>query len=307
MGDCELGGGADSGAEGAAGGGGGKLKGRMMARTLNGKLHKRADFTSRILAGSRELVVYLPPGYDEEPARRYPVMYLHDAQNVFEAQTAFVPGQYWELGETAGELILEARVAPLILVGIPHGGERRVDEFTPSRNPQNNYGGQAALYGRMLVEEVLPFIGHQYRVMSGAKHTGLGGSSLGGLVTIYLGIQYPQVFGKLAVMSPSVWWDYRMILRKIVAVTHGQRPRVWLDVGCQEGSQPRVTLRDVRLLRDVLVRKGWRPGLNLFYYEDPEGTHEERAWAARSPHMLQFLFPGAAARTELPLVLDAVM
>ncbi len=275
-----------------------------MSESLQGKLHKRADFASRILAGHRELVVYLPPGYDEHPQQRYPVMYFHDAQNVFEAHTAFVPGNYWEIGESAGALIQAERVQPMILVGIPHGGDRRVDEFTPSRNPQNNYGGQAALYGRMLVEEVLPFIEHQYRVLPGAKNTGLGGSSLGGLVTMYLGIRYPEHFGKLAVMSPSVWWDYRMILRKIVSVTHKHRAKVWLDVGCHEGLNPRGTLRDVRLLRDVLVRKGWKPGVSLFYYEDPQGAHDEKAWAARAPHMLQFLFPGPKAQVELPIALD---
>jgi len=248
--------------------------------------------------------VYLPPGYDEHPDHRYPVMYLHDAQNVFEGHTAFVPGSYWRIAETVERLISEDRLQPMILVGIPHGGDRRVDEFTPSRNPQNNYGGQAPMYGRMLVEEVLPFIEHQYRVLPGARNTGLGGSSLGGLVTIYLGIRYPEKFGKLAVMSPSVWWDYRMILRKIVSVTHKHRARIWLDVGCHEGSNPRGTLRDVRLLRDVLVRKGWKPGVNLFYYEDPGGAHEEQAWASRAPHMLQFLFPTVNAQVELPLALD---
>ena len=275
-----------------------------MSESLQGKLHKRADFASRILAGHRELVVYLPPGYDEHPQQHYPVMYFHDAQNVFEAHTAFVPGNYWEIGESAGALIQAERLQPIILVGIPHGGDRRIDEFTPSRNPQNNYGGQAALYGRMLVEEVLPFIEHQYRVLPGANNTGLGGSSLGGLVTMYLGIRYPEHFGKLAVMSPSVWWDYRMILRKIVSVTHKHRAKVWLDVGCHEGSNPRATLRDVRLLRDVLVRKGWKPGVGLFYYEDPQGGHDEKAWAARAPHMLQFLFPGPKAQVELPIALD---
>jgi predicted alpha/beta superfamily hydrolase len=271
---------------------------------VTGRLHKRPDFESRILAGSRELVVYLPPGYQAHPEKRYPVMYFHDAQNVFEAHTAYVPGQYWRIPEAADHLMAEQRVQEAIFVGIPHGGERRIDEFTPSRNPKNSYGGQAALYGRMLVEEVLPFIAHQYRVLDGAKNTGLGGSSLGGLVSIYLGIKYPEVFGRLAVMSPSVWWDYRMILRKIVSITHRHRPKIWLDVGMHEGSNPRGTLRDVRLLRDVLVRKGWQPGTNLFYYEDPDGTHSEAAWAARSPHMLQFLFPGPKARVELPLALD---
>ncbi|WP_051669530.1 alpha/beta hydrolase [Bryobacter aggregatus] len=271
-----------------------------MISTLHGTLHKRNDFDSHILTGERELVIYLPPGYEQRPSQRYPVMYFHDSQNVFEPHTAFIPGQYWQVPETADRLITEQRVEPLILVGIPHGGTRRIDEFTPSPNPQEHYGGQAASYGRMLVEEVIPFIDRDYRTLPGPKHTGLGGSSLGGLVTIYLGIRYPEVFGRLAVMSPSVWWDYRMILRKIVSITHKHRAKLWLDVGLREGNNPKAVLRDVRLLRDVLMHKGWKAGSNLFYYEDHEGGHDERAWAARVPSMLQFLFPGARPRIELP-------
>jgi enterochelin esterase-like enzyme len=275
-------------------------------KDLAARLHHRGDFHSHLLPGQRELTVYLPPGYESEPNQQFPVMLLHDAQNVFRAETAFVPGQYWRVGETADELIGAQKLQQIVLVGINHGGDRRIDEFTPSRNPENNYGGQANLYGRMLVEEVLPFIRHQYRVLPTARNTGLGGSSLGGLVSIYLGIQYPDVFGRLAVMSPSVWWDYRMILRKIVSLTHRHRTKMWLDVGMKEGSNPKATLRDVRLLRDVLLHKGWKSGANLYYYEDPDGFHDEAAWARRTPHMLQFLFPGKKASNELPLALDLV-
>lgn len=270
---------------------------------LSARLHLRGDFYSRLLHGSRPLTVYLPPGYELEPARRFPVMFFHDAQNVFRPETAFVPGQYWRIGESADWLISEQRLEPLICVGIDHGGDRRIDEFTPSRNPENKYGGQAALYGRMLVEEVLPFIANQYRIDTTAKRTGLGGSSLGGLVTMYLGIQYPDVFGRLAVMSPSVWWDYRMILRRIVALTHKHRSKTWLDVGLQEGSNPRSVLRDVRLLRDTLLHKGWKYDTSLFYYEDPEGAHSESSWARRSPAMLQYLFPGPQADIGLSATL----
>jgi enterochelin esterase-like enzyme len=275
-----------------------------VSKPLGERLHHRGDFHSRVLAGQRDLTIYLPPNYEQEPERRFPLMLLHDAQNVFRPETAYIPGNYWRLGETADALIAARKIDPLILVGINHGGERRIDEFTPSRNPENAYGGQANLYGRMLVEEVLPFVRHQYRAQGAARHTGLGGSSLGGLVTIYLGILYPEVFGRLAVMSPSVWWDYRVILRKIVSSQHRMRSKIWLDVGLHEGSNPRGNLRDVRLLRDVLVHKGWKPGSHLFYYEDPEGRHDEAAWARRSPHMLQFLFPGPQAKMELPLALD---
>ncbi len=274
-----------------------------MTRPLADRLHQRTDFSSRLLAGHRELTVYLPPSYEADHSHRFPVMYIHDAQNVFRPETAYVAGNYWHLGESADYLIAEARLQPLILVGVAHGGERRIDEFTPSRNPNNSYGGQASVYGRMLVEEIMPFVNHQYRTAQGAKHTGLGGSSLGGLVTMFLGVEYPETFGRLAVMSPSVWWDYRNILRRIVSVDPKHRAKIWLDVGLHEGNNPRSTLRDVRLLRDVLQRKGWQNGSNLFYYEDPDGGHDEGAWARRAPHMLQFLFPGERAQIELPLAL----
>lgn len=275
-----------------------------MPLPLAARLHHRGDFYSRILTGQRDLTVYLPPDYETHPEQHFPVMFFHDGQNVFRPETAYVRGNYWRLGETADRLVGEKKIHSLVMVGINHGGDRRIDEFTPSRDPENAYGGQAALYGRMLVEEILPFIRQQYRVQAAARHTGLGGSSLGGLVSIYLGMQYPETFGRLAVMSPSVWWDYRVILRKIVSAEHRMRSKIWLDVGLHEGNNPRTTLRDVRLLRDVLVHKGWKPGSHLFYYEDPHGQHEEAAWARRAPQMLQFLFPGANAQVELPLSLD---
>ena len=173
-----------------------------------------------------------------------------------------------------------------------------MDEYTNSQDSKGR-GGKADLYGRFLIEELMPFIESNYRTRNEPRNVGIGGSSLGGLVTLYLGLQYPDVFGRLAVMSPSVWWDYRMILRRIVALAHKHRSKTWLDVGLHEGSNPRSTLRDVRLLRDTLLHKGWKNGSSLFYYEDPEGAHNEEAWARRSPSMLQFLFPGAHAHVDL--------
>jgi hypothetical protein len=168
------------------------------------RLVRHSAFPSRVLERPRDVVVYLPPGYDEEPARRYPVLYMHDGQNLFDPETAFVRGQHWRLGEMADMLIAEGRVEPLVIVGVYHTGHGRVHEYTPTKDARIG-GGEARLYGRLLVEGS-PFIDARYRTDPARERTGLGGSSLGGLVSMFLGLRHADVFGQLAVMSPSVWW-----------------------------------------------------------------------------------------------------
>jgi predicted alpha/beta superfamily hydrolase len=251
-------------------------------------LRKHPAFESQFLSEPRDVVVYVPPGYEQEGDRRYPVLYLHDGQNLFEGATAFVPGQDWHVKDTAGELITSGVIEPLIIVGIYNTGKRRIDEYTPTRDRKQKAGGDAALYGQMLTQELKPFIDSTYRTLPDPANTGLGGSSLGGLVTLFLGLQNPDVFGKLAVLSPSVWWDNRVIL-KIVRMTD-PKPRlsIWLDIGTGEGGK---TVVDARALRDELVRAGWIEGRDLKYAEIPEAGHNELAWAERVGPFLQYLFP----------------
>jgi predicted alpha/beta superfamily hydrolase len=220
--------------------------------------------------------------------QRYPVLYLHDGQNLFDGATAFVPGQDWRVDDTAQELVIARVIEPLIIVGVYNTGEHRVDEYTPTRDRNQGAGGEAGLYGRMLTEELKPFIDRTYRTLPDPVNTGLGGSSLGGLATLYLGLQHPDVFGKLAVLSPSVWWDNRVIL-KLVRMT-GPKPRlsIWLDIGTGEGGK---TVRDARALRDEMVRAGWVLGADLQYSEIPDAGHNEAAWASRVGPFLTYLFP----------------
>jgi predicted alpha/beta superfamily hydrolase len=168
-------------------------------------LRKHPGFQSQVLSEPRDLIVYVPPGYDTDVNQRYPVLYLHDGQNLFDGATAFVPGQDWRVDDTAQELVIARVIEPLIIVGVYNTGEHRVDEYTPTRDRNQGAGGEAGLYGRMLTEELKPFIDRTYRTLPDPVNTGLGGSSLGGLATLYLGLQHPDVFGKLAVLSPSVW------------------------------------------------------------------------------------------------------
>ena len=247
------------------------------------------QFHSSYLPDDRDVTVYLPPGYDDESDRQYPVLYLHDGQNLFDPRTSFIPGRTWQVAETADAVIEAGEVEPLIIVGIANTGERRLAEYTPTRDWKMG-GGEADKYGELLAHDLLPFIASTYRVRSGIDSTGLGGSSLGGLVTLYLGLKYPDLYGRLAVMSPSVWWNHKSIVGYVNerASRLSRHARIWLDVGDAEG---RRTLADTDLLDRRLEACGWLPERDLHYERVPGGTHDEAAWALRIAPMLRFLFP----------------
>ncbi len=191
-------------------------------------------------------------------------------------------------------MISSGKIEPLIIVGIYNTGKDRIDEYTATADAKYKAGGKADLYGRLLVEELKPFIDKTYRTRKDAAHTGLGGSSLGGLVSIYLGLKYPQVFGRLAVVSPSVWWANNHIVHYVEALAKEPSVRIWLDIGTKEGRDTQEAQQSVdgaRLLKETLVRKGWRLGKDLKYFEAEGAEHNERAWAARVEQILEFLFP----------------
>jgi len=253
----------------------------------SGQLHKHERFGSKFLRNERDLVVYLPPGYDEQPWRHFAVLYLHDGQNLFDGATAFVAGQDWHVGQTADEMIRRGEVEPLIIVGIYNTGKARIREYTPTPVPKLG-GGRADRYAKFLIQEVKPFVEREYRTLHGPQHTGLGGSSLGGLVSLYLGLKHAAIFGRIAALSPSVWWNQQVMARFAAGADVNPRPRIWLDIGTCEG--PRI-VPDVEQFRDILLRKGWRLDDDL-HYERVEGAeHNEAAWALRVGPFLRFLFP----------------
>ena len=260
--------------------------------TRTGDIRVHKSFHSTILNNDRDVLVYVPPGYDASPKKRYPVLYLNDGQNLFDGATSFILGQEWQVDETAQALIVAGKIEPLIIIGIYNTGKDRLSEYTPAADAKFK-GGQADLYGRLLVEELKPFIDRTYRTLHGPRHTGLGGSSLGGLVSLYLGLRYPNVFGRLAVVSPSVWFADHHIVHYVEAAQ--KLPlRIWLDIGTKEGRgapEAQTSVADARQLRDALIEKNWRLGKDLRYFEAEGAEHNERAWAARVEEILRFLFP----------------
>jgi len=263
-------------------------------RTLTGTLRRHPDFPSRFVT-PRDVTVLLPPGYRSQPRRRYAVLYMHDGQNLFDAAAG--SGNEWRMDETSRELLRRREIEQLLIVGIASIPAERIADYTPAPQMQERdgqsirLGGNAEAYGRFLVEELKPFIDRSYRTLSDPASTGLGGSSLGGLVTVYLGLKYPDIFSKLIVASPAAFWADYQILSEVEQIRRKPRLWIWLDAGTAEGDS---MIPGARRLRDALLAKGWVEGADLRYLEAEGAQHDESAWAARVAPMLRFLFPPAA-------------
>ncbi len=249
-------------------------------------------FASRHVRHSRTISVYLPPGYDLEPGRRFPVLYLQDGQNLFDAETAFA-GVPWGVDETTERAVRAGCVEPLIIVGVANSPDR-LGEYGPRAEPEHPED-LTREYTRFLVEEVKPFVDREYRTLTGPADTGVGGSSMGGLISLHLCKTRPDVFGRCAAMSPSLWWDEADFLRSFSAEPGWLAScRIWLDMGGREGatnSSRRGNLRRARALARLLGKAGLRDGREFHYYEDLHGGHDEAAWGWRFEPMLRFLFP----------------
>ncbi|MBM7112464.1 alpha/beta hydrolase [Archangium primigenium] len=240
---------------------------------------------------ARRLIVWLPPGYDTPgDTRRYPVLYMHDGQNLMDALTAFARVE-WNVDETAEALVRAGRVEPVIIVGIYNTGMDRLPEYTHTATEKYPDAGRADLYGDFLVNELKPFIDRAYRTRPEGACTGLAGSSLGGLVSLYLGMKYPDTFTRLGVISPSVWWDERDILGRVAALSGPLPLRIWVDMGTQEGDHEEAeTVEDAARLHQALLEKGWpEDDVRYTVYEGAE--HTEAAWSARFAEVLEYLYP----------------
>jgi predicted alpha/beta superfamily hydrolase len=251
------------------------------------------EFRSRVFRNTRFLRVWLPGGYDdaENAGRHYPVLYLNDGQNLFEAATSFT-GVEWQVDETAERLIGEGAVPPMIIVGIDNAGKDRIREYMPHRsmNPMM-LRVQGRHYPDFLMKEVMPFVGRNYRVATGPENTGLGGSSLGALIALYTVMVRPGEIGRLLVESPSLWASARQAIRESRSVRIWPE-RVFLGVGTAEagsGERSRTVVDDVRELAAILRRAVLSEKRLRLMIKDGAG-HNETAWAERFPEALRFLF-----------------
>lgn len=270
-----------------------KLKTKTVAaQTLpvsTGKLWLH-ELSSHIFGNTRLLRVWLPPDYDGWGAVRYPVLYLNDGQNLFDPETAFA-GVHWQVGETASRLIAEQKIRPLIIVGIDNT-KKRVREYIPykSQDPKVLYA-KGTCYPEFLRREVMPLIEDHYSVLKGPENTGLGGSSLGGLITLYTQLAAPGIFGRLLIESPSLFVANRKILDECRRFRKWP-PRVYLGMGTREvgnAEKDAKIVADVRELEAILHEAGLDE-TRLKVHVAEGASHSESAWAARFPEALEFLF-----------------
>lgn len=256
-------------------------------------------------ATTRDLLVWLPPGYDDaaNANRTYPVLYLHDGQNLFEKH-AGIPGE-WGVDETCARLIAEKKIEPLIVVGVPHSGSTRVQEYMPpvpglgepAENTSNVtrllYHGKGDEHVAWLLSEVMPRVQGAFRVKTGPENTGVGGSSMGGLISLYAGSTHSEVFGKVLAESPSL--RLRAIDARPVFQNVKRWPaRVYLGVGGREMGQDTQDSREyadaVRGLEKTLSGEHSSQTKTQLSFE-VEAVHDENAWAKRLGGALEFLFP----------------
>jgi predicted alpha/beta superfamily hydrolase len=245
------------------------------------------DVPSQHLPHPHTVTVHLPVGYEHQPERRYPVLYLHDGQNVFDAHTAFA-GVAWEADETAERLQRLRQMTPIIQVGVANTPDR-IREYAPHPGQADDLVHKHA---RFLMEEVKPFIDRTYRTKSEARFTGICGSSLGGLSSVYLTREYPEVFGRCAAMSPSLWWDDERYLQAALDTPKGLgQATMWIDIGSAEGFSEAGRKANVRRASKLANRLASFHPDRVRFVEVPDGLHNESAWAARYPDMLRFLYP----------------
>ncbi|CAN7700995.1 alpha-amylase family glycosyl hydrolase [Pseudoduganella sp. LjRoot289] len=249
-----------------------------------GELRIVSDFTSPQLGNSRALRIHLPAGYAAHPERRYPVLYMHDGQNLFDAKTAAY-GVEWEIDETVDRLAAEGKMAEIIVVGIDNTRDR-IAEYTPCCDPQHG-GGKLAAYEAFIVDTVKPYVDRTLRTRPGKEDTAIMGSSLGGIASVAIAQRRPDVFSMAGGVSSSFWWNQRAMIGKLPVLP----VKFYLDAGTINDG-----LEDTALMRAVMLAQGWREGENLYYHEAAGGIHNEKSWAARAHLPLTWFFPAQPAR-----------
>lgn len=346
-----------------------------MTDNLKGAIISHSEFKSEVLNNSRTVLVYLPPGYDEDDEKRYPVLYVNDGQNIFSTDTSFA-GVDWGLDETIEDLLNDGQIRELLVVAIFNTPDR-TEEYTYTEDPEEG-GGNADGYADFIINELKPFIDATYRTSNGPMDTAIMGSSFGGLFALYVGWRHPDVFPLVAAISPSLWWADQGLIKLIDEDEKERGPeRIWLDMGTDEGDdddygdeedededEPETSadsddsddeqdvdveedenndideadesedldedsnddsddggeadsdedavvwseedlmdeafenIMNARMMGEVLLSKGYTLGVDLFYYEDEGGRHDEWTWGNRVHGALMALFPPDNASVE---------
>lgn len=263
--------------------------------TVSGDLRLHT-LESRIFGNTRTIRVLLPPGYDApgNESRRYPVLYLLDGQNLFDACLSDVSHQEWGVDETVYRLVAEKKIPPLIVVGVDHAGKDRAHEYLPYKDYVGgpDMGEPAGKrFPDFLTGEVMPLIDGRYRTLQGQPNTGIGGSSYGGVASLYALLARPGHFGYGLIESPTLWVGMGQPVRDTDPLV-AMPARVFMAFGGKEAGDPAVSEKMIGLVRRVEAnfRAAGYDDSNIRVVIEPEALHSEPAWASRLPGALTFLF-----------------
>lgn len=250
------------------------------SRSKNVQILKKEFIIKDLNTVSHKVWVYLPPNYATS-TKRFPVIYMHDAQNLFDAETSYA-GE-WSVDETLNNYYKTSKNG-FIVVGVENGGEKRIEEYTPWPNKKYG-GGKGAIYIDFLVNELKPYIDENYRTKTKAKHTAIIGSSLGGLISFYGGLKYPDVFGKIGALSPSFWFSinsFAFASRN----SNTKNTKLYLLIGDKEGGS---MVSDTEKMEQLLLEKGF-PKENLKTKIVANGKHTESFWRDEFLETILFLY-----------------
>ncbi len=253
------------------------------------------------LGRTRRVWVYLPPDYASS-GKAYPVLYMHDGQNVFDAATSYA-GE-WGVDEALDSL--HAAGDPgVIVVAVDNGQQQRMNEYSPWIHPQHG-GGEGDEYADFLANTLKPHVDARYRTRPGPESTGIMGSSMGGLISLYAALRHPEVFGRVGVFSPSLWFSDSVFVAARAGVASGARPRMYFVSGGSEGpgTAPRIVVVSQQRMIDTLAAAGWTVGTDVLAAAPDDGEHREWFWRREFPAAYRWLFGEPPARPGTREVLD---
>lgn len=236
------------------------------------KYHRK--FHSDFLNNKRDIIVWMPPSYKEDFRKRYPVLYMHDGQNIMDPKTSYA-GMDWRVDETLTKLIKQNKIQEIIVVGI-YNTKERLDEYSDTEIGQN--------YIKFITKELKPFIDSGYRTLTGKENTSVMGSSMGGLISFLIAWNHPEIFSKAGCLSSSFYYQDDKALKMVKDYSGPKKNiKIYIDHG-EDG-----LVRGQKMFCS-LTKKGYLIGADIDYYYEPGAEHNEKAWAERLERPLQFFF-----------------
>lgn len=260
---------------------------------MPGKIILIEDFELKELGRKRTLRIYLPTDYDSSD-KRYPALYMHDGQNLYDDATATY-GVSWGVSEYLDDRFENGNQNGIIVVGIDNDDAKRLDEYSPwvgidhpgTINPKD-FGGEGFRYIESIVNSVKPYIDHNYKTLADRENTIISGSSMGGYISLAAIFKYPQIFSKAAAFSSAIWFNENDLLGFIKNQAANLPIEIYIDTGTNEG-----TIEDYQMFIDSNKRTAGMikslANTRITFVLDEGGTHNEKDWRKRFPAMLEIL------------------